>query len=151
VHGAASAHSAHSHFASTVSGVFYARVPRGSGRIRFHDPRGEHKVLRDVYGKRAPPKYARDITGDMPPLAPFHSPYAVEVESGLLVLFPSWLVHEVEDNSAMDSDGGYRISFAFNLAGDWHDTSGLILDVVNQSGTRETVAATPAARASSDL
>ena len=44
MHGTGSSHARHSHFASSVSGSFYARVPKGSGRIRFHDPRGENKV-----------------------------------------------------------------------------------------------------------
>ena len=54
------------------------------------------KVLHDVYGRAAPGRYAGRAVGDMPPLAPFHEPHAVEVEQGMLVLFPSWLLHEVE-------------------------------------------------------
>jgi hypothetical protein len=89
------------------------RVPTGSGRIRFHDPRGEHKILRHVYGKKAPPRYAHAIPNEMPPIAPFHSPYAVEVSGGLLLLFPSWLVHEVEDNTGIDSsDNGFVLTIS---------------------------------------
>ena len=33
------------------------------------------------------------------------------------MLFPSWLAHEVETSDIV-ADDGYRISFAFNMAGD---------------------------------
>lgn len=89
---------------STLPG--FCSVPPGSGRIRFHDPRGEHKILRHVYGAKAPPRYADAIRDEMPTVAPFVEPFAVEVSNGLLLLFPSWLVHEVEVSSGInDSDG----------------------------------------------
>ena len=87
--------------------------------------------MHDVFSGAVPKRFkpAQGAGNFLPPLPPFHRPYAVNVEAGMLVLFPSWLVHAVEDNMAISTNDGYRISFAFNLAGDWHDTSGLVVDL----------------------
>ena len=64
------------------------------------------------------------------PLPPFRGAYAVEVKAGLLVLFPSWLLHEVEatEGEALP-EGAYRISWAFNMAGDWHETNAATVEL----------------------
>ena len=105
---------------STVSGSFYCRVPEGAGKIRFHDPRGEHMIMQKALTPAA--RYSEGAARSrLLPLPPFTRSYAVDVAEGMLVLFPSWLLHEVEGADA--AMPGYRISWAFNLAGDWHDTS----------------------------
>jgi uncharacterized protein (TIGR02466 family) len=83
----------HVHEGSLLSGSFYLKVPSGSGRFVFRDPRPGV-----VYGyvKGAVPNGYSDIQ-----LTP---------EAGLLVLFPCWMEHYVEPH---DSDEP-RIVIAFN-------------------------------------
>jgi hypothetical protein len=73
VHDSGMAHGRHDHPASSVSGVYYVDVPDGSGGIAWHDPRPS-------------------VDGGRVPLAIFP-------KSGELVLFPSWLEHEVRPSS----------------------------------------------------
>ena len=57
---------------------------------------------------------------------------------GLTVAFPGWLVHAVTpsneaaqstEQEADDADvGGWRVSFSFNLHGEWRDTSAVLLE-----------------------
>ena len=83
----------HVHEGSLLSGSFYLKVPPGSGRFVFRDPR---PGVVHGYVKGAVPNGYRDIH-----LAP---------EAGLLVLFPCWMEHFVEPH---DSDEP-RIAIAFN-------------------------------------
>ena len=126
VHTKGSAHSKHSHVASSVSASFYCRVPHGSGNIRFHDPRGEHKIMKDVMQPQA--RYSSASGGqsvrNLLPLPPFRRSHSVPVSPGMMVMFPSWLLHEVEESGSTMESGAYRISWAFNMAGDWHETTG---------------------------
>lgn len=84
----------HVHEGSLLSGSFYLKVPAGSGKFVFRDPRPGV-----VHGraKGAVPNGYSDIH-----LAP---------EAGLLVLFPCWMEHYVEPH---DSDEP-RIAIAFNV------------------------------------
>jgi uncharacterized protein (TIGR02466 family) len=81
------------HDRSLLSGSFYIKVPPGSGRFVFRDPR---PGVIHGYVKGAVPNGYRDIQ-----LTP---------EPALLVLFPSWMEHFVEPH---DSDEP-RITIAFN-------------------------------------
>ena len=139
VHSKGSAHSRHSHVASAISCVYYSRVPSGSGRIRFHDPRGEHKIMQQTMIPH--PRYGEAAQRGLLPLPPFRRSYSVDVREGLLVCFPSWLLHEVEESSAAAMpDGAHRISWAFNIAGDWHETNDLTIELnTTTRGGRGTV------------
>lgn len=91
-------HSAHIHPHSILSGTLYVEVPKGSGDIRFEDPRSGLMM--------AAPMRRED--------APEHlQPYVrVAPRTGLILLWESWLRHEVMPNSGR----GERLSISFNFA-----------------------------------
>ena len=93
---AGTAHSLHLHPLASVSGTYYVRVPPGSPGIKFEDPRLDRFMA-------APP---RKVT------APRESqPWVTfKAAAGQLILFESWLRHEVAAN-ATDAE---RISVSFN-------------------------------------
>ncbi len=90
------AHSGHIHPHSAVSGTIYVEVPPGSGAIRFEDPRLAMLMA-------APQR--RDDAPE--PLQPF---VHVAPRPGMVLLWESWLRHEVMPSSAK----GERISISFN-------------------------------------
>jgi uncharacterized protein (TIGR02466 family) len=91
-------HAGHIHPHSIISGTLYVDVPNGSGAIRFEDPRLPLMMS-------APPR--RD---DAPPeLQPF---VTIEPRPGLLLLWESWLRHEVLPGSGR----GERLSVSFNFS-----------------------------------
>lgn len=92
------AHSAHIHPHSILSGTLYVEAPSGSGAIRFEDPRLPMMMAAPT---RRP--YAPEV------LKPFVS---VEPRPGLLLLWESWLRHEVLP-SAQRAE---RLSISFNFA-----------------------------------
>ena len=63
---------------------------------------------------------------------PFYQHLKLPPTPGQLVLFPGWLVHAVTPNTAgpleHEVDGAQRVSFSFNLHGEWLDTSSLLLE-----------------------
>jgi len=84
-------HSGHIHPHSIISGTFYVEVPPGSGAIRFEDPRLPLMMA-------AP---ARASTFE-----------TVEPRPGLLLMWESWLRHEVLPGTGK----GERLSISFNFA-----------------------------------
>jgi hypothetical protein len=75
----------HWHPDKTLIGVYYVSVPENSGDILLHDPRGpvektwcEPTALPESKGSR--------------------TFYRIQPESGLLMFFPSYLIHSVETN-----------------------------------------------------
>jgi len=90
------AHPGHLHPLSTISGTYYVRVPRGSPGIKFEDPRLERMMA-------APPPLAHA----RPENRRWHVQDAV---AGHVVLFESWLRHEVAAYAAASE----RISISFN-------------------------------------
>jgi uncharacterized protein (TIGR02466 family) len=91
-------HSGHLHPHSVISGTFYVEVPAGSGAIRFEDPRSGLMMA-------APPR-RDDAPEELRPFA------TVAPRPGLLLLWESWLRHEVLPGSAR----GERLSISFNYA-----------------------------------
>ena len=91
-------HSAHIHPHSIISGTLYVEVPKGSGAIRFEDPRLPMMMAAPTRQANSPEK-----------LQPF---VAVEPYPGLLLLWESWLRHEVLPAAAK----GDRLSISFNFA-----------------------------------
>jgi uncharacterized protein (TIGR02466 family) len=89
-------HSLHLHPVATISGTYYVKTPRGCSRLRFEDPRLSRFMA-------APPKQA-----DCRPENRQQVSY--DVEPGKLILFESWLRHEVTSNKVADE----RISISFN-------------------------------------
>jgi len=78
-----------------ISGVYYVKMPDDAGSIVFDDPRG--------------------------PLPPFDSKLVISPLAGDLVLFPSWLIHQVTPTPGNEE----RISIAFNIPGKWETTVGI--------------------------
>ena len=91
-------HTSHLHPHSIISGTLYVEVPAGSGTIRFEDPRLPLMMA-------APTR--RDDAAEA--LRPFVS---VEPRPGLLLLWESFLRHEVLAGSAKAD----RLSISFNFA-----------------------------------
>lgn len=84
-------HSGHIHPHSILSGTLYIQVPAGSGAIRFEDPRLPLMMA-------APAREGTFVT--------------VEPRAGLLLLWESWLRHEVLPGRGK----GERLSISFNFA-----------------------------------
>jgi uncharacterized protein (TIGR02466 family) len=89
-------HSAHIHPHSVVSGTFYVRVPKGSAALKVEDPRLAMMMA-------APPRRAKARRENQPFVT-------LEPKPGTLLLWESWLRHEVPVNAARDE----RISVSFN-------------------------------------
>lgn len=90
-------HSSHIHTNAVLSGTYYVKSPPGAGPIVFEDPR--HTLM-----MAAPPRKASA------PRA-FRTYVSQEPTPGTLLLWESWLRHEVPLNRA----AGERISVSFNL------------------------------------
>lgn len=91
-------HTGHIHPHSIVSGTFYVEAPKGSGAIRFEDPRLPMMMAAPLRSDDAPEE-----------LRPFVS---VEPRPGLLLMWESWLRHEVLPGTGR----GERLSISFNFA-----------------------------------
>ena len=94
-------HTSHIHPHSVISGTTYVAVPEGASAIKFEDPRLQMMMA-------APPraKNAREELRQFVYVAP---------DVGDVLLWESWLRHEVPMNMAEDE----RISVSFNYA--WGD------------------------------
>jgi len=89
-------HSLHLHPLSTISGTYYVRTPRGTAGLKFEDPRLDRYMA-------APPR--------RPDCRAEHRPWVtVPATAGKVVLFESWLRHEVPPNPAATE----RVSISFN-------------------------------------
>jgi uncharacterized protein (TIGR02466 family) len=87
-------HGLHLHPLSTISGTYYVQVPRGCPGIKLEDPRLDRFMA-------APPRRARAM----------NRPWVeLPAEAGRLILFESWLRHEVTPNRLTAE----RISISFN-------------------------------------
>jgi uncharacterized protein (TIGR02466 family) len=91
-------HSLHLHPLSTISGTYFVRTPRGCAGLKFEDPRLDRFMA-------APPRRP----GCRPENRTWHTVPAV---AGHLVLFESWLRHEVAPNPVPAE----RISVSFNYS-----------------------------------
>ena len=91
-------HGGHIHPHSIVSGTLYVDVPSGSGAIRFEDPRLPIMMAAPTRRTDAPEE-----------LKPF---LTVQPRPGLLLLWESWLRHEVMPGTGR----GERLSISFNFA-----------------------------------
>ncbi len=92
-------HSGHIHPQSVISGTYYVQLPRGSSAIKFEDPRLGMMMA-------APPQTTQVKRRDQ-------RHYAVRPRPGQVILFESWLRHEVPANLANQD----RVSISFNY--DW--------------------------------
>ena len=88
----------HSHPASQFSGVYYFDVTEESGDITFYDPISDFRVW---YDEGANPAV---------PFRPF-SEIKIHPETGMFLVFPSWLPHSTLPNKSKRD----RIIFSFNF------------------------------------
>lgn len=95
-------HSWHIHPQSVISGTVYISTPPGSSPIKFEDPRHDRMM-------NSPPR-RQDA---QPQLQPH---LAITPEAGDVILFESWLRHEVPISKARRD----RISVSFNYS--WRNT-----------------------------
>jgi len=91
-------HGLHLHPLSTLSGTYYVRTPARASGLKLEDPRLERMMA-------APPR-RRDAARALQPWV------MVRAHAGELVLFESWLRHEVPANAGV----GERISISFNYS-----------------------------------
>jgi uncharacterized protein (TIGR02466 family) len=91
-------HAGHIHPHSIISGTLYVDVPKGSGAIRFEDPRLPLMMA-------APPR-RKDAPDELQPFV------TAEPRPGLLLLWESWLRHEVLPGTGR----GERLSISFNFS-----------------------------------
>lgn len=91
-------HGGHIHPHSIISGTVYVEVPKGSGAIRFEDPRLPLMM--------AAPTRRKDAGEELQPFV------TIEPKAGLLLLWESWLRHEVMSGSGR----GERLSISFNFS-----------------------------------
>src|ERR1700690_38263 len=90
-------HPLHLHPGAVVSGTFYISTPPGCSAIRFEDPRAERsKAI-------APPRLGNCRPENL-------AQVACNAEAGKVILFESWLRHEVPANPTPDE----RVSVSFN-------------------------------------
>ena len=92
-------HTMHFHPLSVISGTYYVQTPKNSSAIKFEDPR------MDSFMATPPRKHdAKDAN---------KRHYSLQPQEGHVVLFESWLRHEVPANESNKE----RISISFNY--DW--------------------------------
>ena len=90
-------HGLHLHPLSTISGTYYVRTPKGCPGLKFEDPRLDRFMA-------APPKLPAARRENQ-----IHVTYPAE--AGNVILFESWLRHEVAANRVAEE----RISISFNF------------------------------------
>ena len=91
-----SANLRHQHGNSTISGAYYVRAPKNSGDIVFYDPRPAPVY---TYPKALNPNLLNAQVNGISP------------KEGVLVLFPSYLDHSVNENFSNEE----RIVVSFNI------------------------------------
>ena len=91
-------HTSHIHPHSVVSGTYYVTIPKGASAIKFEDPRLGFMMAAPPRKKKAGPENRQFAY--------------IEPAPGTVLLWESWLRHEVPLNEA-DAE---RISVSFNYA-----------------------------------
>jgi len=91
-------HGLHLHPLASISGTYYVRTPRGCSGLKFEDPRLDRFMA-------APPRKVRARRDNQVWVT-------IPAEQGNLVLFESWLRHEVAPNPTEAE----RISVSFNYS-----------------------------------
>jgi uncharacterized protein (TIGR02466 family) len=95
---AGGSHSGHIHPNSVLSGTVYVDVPAGSGALKLEDPRLPLMMAAPTRRPDVPEHQRRFVY--------------LEPQAGMVVLWESWLRHEVMANAAKTA----RISLSFNYA-----------------------------------
>jgi uncharacterized protein (TIGR02466 family) len=96
IHSSDRTHNAHSHPNNFLSAVYYVTAPPGGREITFYDPRIQQYILTPAVEK-SNAQNAEHLY--------------FEVKEGMLLVFPSWLVHSVPASTNNER----RISISFNI------------------------------------
>jgi len=90
----------HNHPGCIMSGIFWVKAPENCGKLGFQNPHSfaESRLIESA-----------DV--DVKKRLNYHYAFEFAPQEGILVMFPSHLMHLVEPNES-DED---RISIAFNL------------------------------------
>ena len=91
-----SSHKIHAHPNTKLAGVYYLNAPLDGAKIRFYDPRPHTSFIHYNYVSLNTLLY---------------STYDIEPYSGLFLIFPPWLLHEVLKNNSDNK----RTSAVFNI------------------------------------
>jgi uncharacterized protein (TIGR02466 family) len=91
-------HGLHLHPLSTISGTYYVQTPKGCAGLKFEDPRLDRFMA-------APPRRASANQEAKPWIV-------IPAEAGQVILFESWLRHEVPPNPSRRP----RVSISFNFS-----------------------------------
>jgi uncharacterized protein (TIGR02466 family) len=91
-------HGLHLHPLSTISGTYYVQTPRGCSGLKLEDPRLDRTMA-------APPRRATARAENQTWIT-------IPAQAGHLVLFESWLRHEVPPNPTATE----RVSISFNFS-----------------------------------
>jgi len=93
-------HSKHEHYGCFMSGTLWLVAPEKSGNFVIHDPLGvrPQNTTQYIFARKTPNDYNNDL-------------FSVVPEAGKMIMFPSWLPHQVESNQSVED----RISVAFNI------------------------------------
>jgi uncharacterized protein (TIGR02466 family) len=91
-------HGLHLHPLATISGTYYVKTPKGCAGLKFEDPRLDRFMA-------APPRIATSRAENRPWVV-------IPAQAGGLLLFESWLRHEVAPNPV----AAERISISFNYS-----------------------------------
>jgi uncharacterized protein (TIGR02466 family) len=94
--GRGSAHGLHLHPQAVVSGTYYVQTPRGSAGLKVEDPRLSRLMAAPMRAKGAPRALRAHVE--------------IPARAGRLVLFESWLRHEVPAGGS----AAERVSLSFN-------------------------------------
>jgi uncharacterized protein (TIGR02466 family) len=98
VMGRGAVHGLHLHPLSTISGTYYVAVPAGSPGLKFEDPRLERFMA-------SPPRLSGARRAN-------RQWVMLSARAGQVVLFESWLRHEVTPNT----QAAERVSISFNYS-----------------------------------
>jgi uncharacterized protein (TIGR02466 family) len=98
VMGRGAVHGLHLHPLSTISGTYYVAVPEGSPGLKFEDPRLERFMA-------SPPRLSGARRAN-------RQWVILSARAGHVVLFESWLRHEVTPNT----QAAERVSISFNYS-----------------------------------
>tara|TARA_R110002020_G_scaffold115103_4_gene264760 strand:- start:496 stop:1152 length:657 start_codon:yes stop_codon:yes gene_type:complete len=114
----------HVHPSSDLSGCYYVKIPTNgegaedqevpAGKICFHDTRLEKSVSTPFFDENLG---YMDLANYSFPKGQRHNPWLDNVvkfqpREGMMIIFPSWLLHYVEPNLCEDD----RIAISFNIS-----------------------------------
>lgn len=94
--GRGASHTRHLHPQAVVSGTYYVKTPRGAAGLKFEDPRLASLMAAPARRSNAP--------------EPLRAHVEIPAVAGQLVLFESWLRHEVPASTIAQE----RVSLSFN-------------------------------------